>query len=267
MLSGILSTMPKSFPLFPLLALLLMGCTALDSGLSEGLERPEIASPAETESVYIAPTLPPEYTLTPTVTITPTLPPTPTPFQVASIEASPSPEGETQPTETPALFVGQWELYESRRLNAAIQFPPQLSPRDFGQSILIGDANLNDETTPLFVEIRFDSAGSYRLPEGIDATNPRNVLEGVVRELEETYTEVVLVRSIQDVNFNGINAAEVAARVRLVSGTTEQNLNWYLAVAIRDETVVRFYASSPASAGVTYISIAERIAESFYFLE
>jgi hypothetical protein len=69
------------------------------------------------------------------------------------------------------------------------------------------------------------------------------------------------------VNFNGINAAEVAARVRLVTGTAEQNLNWYLAVAIRDETVVRFYASSPASAGVTYISIAERIAESFIFLE
>jgi hypothetical protein len=255
-------------PLFLLiLSLVLLGCTAQEPPPAEAPEEGELAPSAATESIYLAPTLPPEYTLTPTVTITPTLPPTPTPFQVALVEASPTLEGATPPTETPALFVGQWELYESSRLNASLRVPPQLTPRDFGQSILLGDANLADETMPLFVEIRFDQAGSYRLPEGIDATNPRNVLEAVLRELEETYTEVTLVRSIQDVNFNGINASEVAARVRLITETTEQNLNWYLAVAIRDETVVRFYASSPTSAGVTYISIAERIAESFSFIE
>jgi hypothetical protein len=163
--------------------------------------------------------------------------------------------------------VGQWKEYESSRLSVSLRIPPQLEARDFGQSILIGNSNLETSTFPLFMEIRFDQAGSYRLPDGVDATNPRSVLEGVQRELEETYTEVQLVRPIQDANFNGINAAEFAARARLITETTEQNLNWYLAAVVRDWLVVRFYASSPADAGVTYMTVAERIADSFRFTE
>lgn len=248
-------------------SLLLQSCSALEALIPQQPAAVEIISTSPAEPVYIAPTLPPEYTLTPTVTKTPTSPPSPTPFQVVTLEATETPQNGATPTEIPVLAVGQWDIYESFRLKASLRIPPQLDARDFGQSILIGNSNLEESTFPLFMELRFDQAGSYRLPEGIDATNPRNVLEAILAELEETYTEVQLVRPIQDVNFNGIGAAEVAARARLVTATTESNLNWYLAVAIRDETVVRFYASSPSTAGVTYISVAERIADSFSLVD
>jgi hypothetical protein len=245
-------------------ALLVAGCSALGGSTPASVEIGPRVSAAPT---YIAPTLPPENTLTPTPTKTATPPPTPTPFQVVTLAATEPSGSEPTPTATPALFVGQWEEFESARLNTSIRIPPQLDARDFGQSILIGNSNLEASLYPLFMEVRFDQAGSYRLPEGIDATNPRNVLEALVHELEQTYTEVQLVRPIQDVNFNGIGAAEVSARVSLITATAETNLNWYLAVAIRDETVVRFYASSPASAGVTYMTVAGRIADSFSFIE
>jgi hypothetical protein len=250
-----------------ILALLLQSCSAVEGLLPMEPDSVDIVTTEPRKPEYVAPTLPPEYTSTPTVTRTPTSPPSPTPFQVVTIEATEEPEAKASPSATPVVFVGQWERYESTRLGAAIQVPPQLSVRDFGQSILIGNASLSENTIPLFMEIRFDQAGSYRLPEGIDATNPRNVLEAVVRELEETYTEVQLVRSIDDVTFNGINASEVAARVSLITSTAESNLNWYLAVAIQDKRVVRFYASSPASAGVTYMTVAERIADTFQMID
>ncbi len=248
----------------PIIALLLSGCSLLDQSPPASVE---IIPTSLSEPTYVAPTLPPENTPTPTPTRTRTPLPSPTPFEVVTLEVTETPGSEASSTPTPALFVGQWEVYESSRLNASLRIPPQLEGRDFGQSILIGNNDLDNSIFPLFMEIRFDQAGSYRLPEGIDATNPRNVLEAVLRELEETYTEVQYVRPIEDVNFNGIGAAEVAARVRLVTSNAEQNLNWYLAVAIRGETVVRFYGSSPASAGVTYITVAERIADSFAFIE
>jgi len=266
-LSGILTVMSRFISFLLFCTLLLQGCSALGGMINDEPAREEIVATVPPTALYLAPTFPPEYTVTPTVTRTPTLPASPTPFQIVTLEATQQPEGEALATATPSLFLGPWEPYESKRLGTAIQVPPQLQARDFGQSIVIGDADLNESTFPLFMEIRFDQAGSYRLPAGIDATNPRNVLEAIVGELEQTYTEVKFVRPIQDVNFNGINASEVAARARLVTDTAESNLNWYLAVAIRDETVVRFYASSPASAGVTYISVAERIADSFNFLD
>ena len=255
--------MIRKLPLILILMFILQGCSALGSQAPPPVE---VLSTIPPEPTYLAPTLPPEYTLTPTSTITTTPPPSPTPFEVVTLDPTETLEVEASPTVAPALFVGQWEVYESIRLNVSLRIPPELEARDFGQSILIGNSNLEASTFPLFMEIRFDQAGSYRLPEGIDATNPRNVLEALVRELEETYTDVQFVKPIQDVNFNGIGAAEVAARVRLVTDDAESNLNWYLAVAIRDETVVRFYASSPASAGVTYMTVAERIADSFAFL-
>lgn len=258
--------MPRTFFLL-LLASILSACSAIGGILPTEPASVEIVATQAPTTVYVAPTLPPEYTLTPTITITPTSPPSPTPFQIVTVEVTEDAEVEETPSPTASLLLGQWERYESTRHGVELMIPPQLEPRDFGQSILIGDVNLEESITPLFIEIRFDQAGSYRLPEGIDATNPRNVIEAVIRELEETYTEVQLVRPIQDVDFNGTPASEVAARVRLVTDTAETNLNWYLAVAIREETVVRFYASSPASAGVTYISVAERIADSFTFVE
>ncbi len=252
---------------FLLLALTLSACSAISGIIPTEPASVEIILTQALATEYIAPTLPPEYTLTPTITITPTSPPSPTPFQIVTVVATEGAEAQETPTPPPPLFLGQWERYESFRLGVELLIPPQMEASDFGQSILIGNANLEQSTIPLFIEIRFDQAGSYRLPEGIDATNPRNVLEAIINELEETYTEVQLVRPIQDVDFNGTPASEVAARVRLVTDTAETNLNWYLAVAIREETVVRFYASSPASAGVTYISVAERIADSFQFVE
>jgi hypothetical protein len=230
-------------------------------------DRVVVVATEPAESAYIAPTLPPEYTLTPTATLTPTSPPSPTPFQVVTLEATETIEGEATPTATTVLFAGQWERYESLRLGAAIRVPLELNVNDFGQSIRVGSPNLGTSEIPLFLEILFDQANSYRLPDGIDATNPRNVLEAVIDEMEQDYNEIQLVRSIQDVNFNGINASEVAARASQGNEATEFNTNLYLAVAIRDETVVRFYASSPASAGVIYMTVAERIADSFQLID
>jgi hypothetical protein len=250
-----------------LLALFLQGCSAVEDLLPTQPDGVVIVATEPSEPEYIAPTLPPEYTLTPTATRTPTSPPSPTPFQVVTLEATEEPEGESSATATPVLFAGQWERYESLRLEAAIRVPPELNAYDFGQSIRVGSPNLYTSEIPLFLEILFDQANSYRLPDGIDATNSRNVLEAVLRELEQDYNKIQLVRAIQDVNFNGINASEVAARASKGSGETEFNINLYLAVAIRDETVVRFYASSPANAGVSYITIAERIADSFQLVD
>lgn len=247
--------------------LLLQGCSALGSFLPSEPVSNEIVNTDLPEPVYVAPTLPPEYTLTPTATLSPTPLPSPTPFQVVTIEATAGPEGVTTPTTTPVLFLGPWELYESKRLGAAIFVPPELVTNDYGQSIRVGDPNIYTSEVPLFLEILFDQANSYRLPNEIDATNPRNVLEAVIRELEQEYSELQLVRPIQDVNFNGINAADVAARATVDSDNPDSVVNWYLAVAIREESVVRFYGSSPAIAGVTYFSIAERIADSFTFID
>ncbi|TFH37132.1 MAG: hypothetical protein E4G99_03285 [Anaerolineales bacterium] len=242
---------------------LLPGCSAL-SGQPDSVELAATVPPGPT---YAAPTFPPQYTLTPTVTLSPTPPPSATPFQVVTLETTEEPEAAITATAIPGLFSQAWKPYESKRLKAAILVPAQLQTRDAGQSILVGDADIHNSITPLFLEIRFDQAGSYRLPEGIDATNPRNVLEALVRELEQTYTEVQLVRTIQDVYFNATSACEVVARARLITDTSEINVNLYLAVAIQEDTVIRFYGSSPASAGVTYISAAERIADSFTLLQ
>jgi hypothetical protein len=138
---------------------------------------------------------------------------------------------------------------------------------DYGQGIRVGDPGVLSGDSLLFLEILFDQSNSYRLPDGIDATNPRNVLEAVIREVEQDFTELQLVRPIQDIYFNSIGASDVAARASLETNNSEININLYLAVAIRDETVVRFYGSSPASAGVVYITVAERIADSFSFIE
>jgi hypothetical protein len=259
--------MSRNIIIIFLAALTLQGCTVLGDLLPPEASSVEVVTTAPAELSYIAPTLPPEYTLTPTVTITPTSPPSPTPFQVVTLEITDEPDEDVTPTATTVQFVGQWELYESRRLGASIRVPTELSAYDYGQSIRVGDPDILSGNSLLFLEILFDQANSYRLPDGIDATNPRNVLEAVIRELEGDFTEFQLVRAIQDVDFNGIGASEVAARASLVTGTSEVNINWYLAVAIRDETVVRIYGSSPASAGVTFITIAERIADSFNFID
>lgn len=259
--------MSKNTIIIFLAALTLQGCTVLGDLLPLEASSVEVVTTAPAELSYIAPTLPPEYTLTPTVTITPTSPPSPTPFQVVTPEITDEPDEVVTPTATTVQFVGQWEPYESRRLGASIRVPTELSVYDYGQSIRVGDPDILSGNSLLFLEILFDQANSYRLPDGIDATNPRNVLEAVIRELEGDFTEFQLVRAIQDVDFNSIGASEVAARASLVTGTSEVNINWYLAVAIRDETVVRFYGSSPASAGVTFITVAERIADSFNFID
>jgi len=266
-LSGILSTMSRHTIVLLWTAFLLQGCSAFGSILSSEPASDKLIATRPPEPVYLAPTLPPEYTLTPTVTLTPTAPPSPTPFQVVTIEATEEAENETAPTPTPVLFLGPWESYESRRFGAALLVPPEFVTNDYGQSIRIGDPNITTSAIPLFLEILFDQANSYRLPDAIDATNPRNVLEAVIRELGQDYSEFQLVRPIQDVNFNGINAADVAARATIDSDNPESIVNWYLAVAIQEETVVRFFGSSPANAGVTYISIAERIADSFTFVD
>lgn len=258
--------MSRHIILIFLVALLLQGCAATGN-LPPEAPGVEASYTAPAEPPYIAPTLPPEYTLTPTVTKTPTSPPSPTPFQVVTLEIADELDADITPSATPVMFVGQWQIYESRRLGASIRVPPELSAYDYGQSIRVGDPDILSGNSLLFLEILFDQANSYRLPEGIDATNPRNVLEAVIRELEGDFNELQLVRPIQDVNFNSINASEVAARALLVSGSSEVNINWYLAVAIRDETVVRFFGSSPASAGVTFITIAERITDSFKFTD
>ena len=264
-LSGILIAMIRHLTILFLAAALLQGCAALGDMLSPETPDLETAQSNPTEPVYIAPTLPPQYTLTPTVTKTPSPPPSPTPFQIVTVEATEDPDADITRTATPILFAGQWETYESRSFNVSIQVPPELRVNDYGLSIRIGDADILSGDSLLFVEILFDQANSYRLPDGIDATNPRNVLEAVIEELEGDFTELQLVRPIQDVDLNGIRASDAAARAVLISGDTESNINWYLAVAVRDETVVRFYGSSPASAGATMISVAERIADSFRF--
>jgi hypothetical protein len=250
-----------------LVALLLQGCSAVEGLLPIDPPSVEIVSTVTPEPTYFAPTLPPEYTLTPTVTLTPTSPPSPTPFQVVAVEETGEPEEGAPPTATPVLFVGQWEPYESRRLGASIRVPPELDVYDYGQGIRVGDPGVLSGDSLLFLEILFDQSNSYRLPDGIDTTNPRNVLEAVIREVEQDFTELQLVRPIQDVYFNSIAASDVAARASLETSNSEININWYLAVAIHDETVVRFYGSSPASASVAYITVAERIADSFSFIE
>jgi len=246
--------------------ILAYGCSALGLPGAQPAATP-VPPTIEPQPTYVAPTLPPAYTPTPTPTRTPTPPPSPTRFAVITeeIPAEDVAEGGLAVV-TPFFFLGGWRPFESERLGVLFDIPQILEAREVGRTIHIASPESAQDPIPLEVSIDVDPAGSFRLPEGINPGDPRTVVEAMLRELEETQTEVIRIRSLNDIIIQGQPAAEVAVRTRLIQEDLEENSIWYLACIIKQETVVRIQAHSPAETGGAYLPLAERMADSFQFM-
>ncbi len=236
------------------------GSTALDS-------IPEIDRPQGTEATaYTAPTLPPVNTPTLTPTITQTLPPTPSPFTVIIID-TPTPEiALSTSIATPDFNFGGWERYETTYTRIAFDTPINMVTRDYGRLIRIGDLNFNNGGIQLFIEVQVDHAGSGYLPDGVNPYDPRSIVDGILREFEKNYTEVTMIRPVTTVNMHGYPGSDTAVRTQLSAGSGTDELIWYLAAVVHEETIVRIYAQSPASTGGTYLAFAQHMIETIEFL-
>jgi hypothetical protein len=242
----------------------LSGCSSIQNVLPGPAPIEVVASP--TSADYVAPTLPPVSTETPTATTEPTAEPSPTPFTVVSVETE-TPEATTSVgVPTPAFAFTKWERFEASRFNLSINLPDALQATVLGQNIVIESPSSAEVPIQLSLELRVDSANSFRLPDGINPADPRSVLEGVLDEIEAGYDTLSMIRPVTNVNVQGKPAAEAAARTGLGAGDTAEETVWYLAVVVNQETIVRVYASAPADSGVAYLAVAERITDSLEFL-
>jgi hypothetical protein len=138
--------------------------------------------------------------------------------------------------------------------------------RDYGRLIRIGDLDFSDDGIQLFVEVQVDNAASGYLPGDINPYDPRSVVDGILNEFETTYTDVTLIRPVANANMNGFPGADTAVRTQLTVGTGTEELIWYLAVVVHDETVVRMYAQSPASTGGASLGLAQHMIRTIEFL-
>ncbi len=236
------------------------GSTPLDSALEN--DRPQVAE----ATAYTAPTLPPANTATLAPTTTQTPRPTPSPFTVFIVE-TPTPEG-GPPTSIPILefnFEG-WERYETTYTGIAFDTPINMELRDYGRVIRIGDLDFSDDGIQLFIEVQVDNAASGYLPGDINPYDPRSVVDGILDEFEKSYTEVTLMRPVANANMNGYPGADTAVRTQLTVGSGTEELIWYLAAVVHDETVVRIYAQSPASTGGASLGLAQQLIRTIEFL-
>jgi len=225
-------------------------------------DRPQVAE----ATAYTAPTLPPANTPTLAPTTTQTPPPTPSPFTVFIAE-TPTPESGPS-TSIPTLdfnFEG-WERYETTYTGIAFDTPVNIELRDYGRVIRIGDLDFSNDGIQLFIEVQVDNAASGYLPRDINPYDPRSVVDGILNEFEKTYTDVTLIRPVANANMNGYPGADTAVRTQLTVGSGTEELIWYLAAVVHDETVVRIYAQSPASTGGTSLGLAQQMIGTIEFL-
>jgi hypothetical protein len=244
--------------------LALSGCSALQGAVSNSAPGDVAVSPIASE--FVAPTLPPAYTETPTATNEPTPEPSPTPFTVVTVEGETPEATEAGSVPTPAFAFTKWERFEANRLDLALTIPDALQATVLGRDIIIASPSNAEVPIPLSLELRVDSANSFRLPDGVNPADPRNVLEGVLKEIEATYSTITMIRSVAFIDVQGKPAAEAAAITSIGEGESAEETVWYLAVIVNQETVVRVYASAPADTGVAYLAVAERITDSLEFL-
>lgn len=217
-------------------------------------------------TAYTAPTLPPVNTPTLTPTTTQTPPPSPSPFTVVILE-TPTPESDLS-TSIPAPdfnFAG-WERYETTYTRIAFDSPIDMVIRDYGRLIRIGDLNFSDGGIQLYIEVQVDHAASGYLPDDVNPYDPRSIIDGILREFEKSYTDVSMIRPVTTVNMHGYPGSDTAVRTQLSSGSETDELIWYLAAVVHEETIVRIYAQSPASTGGTYLAFAQHMIETIEFL-
>ena len=225
-------------------------------------DRPQAAK----ATAYSAPTLPPANTATLAPTTTQTPPPTPSPFTIFIVE-TPTPESGPS-TSIPTLdfnFEG-WERYETTYTGIAFDTPINMEIRDYGRVIRIGDLDFSDDGIQVFIEVQVDNAASGYLPSDVNPHDPRSVVDGILGEFEKTYTDVTLIRPVANANMNGYPGADTAVRTQLTVGSGTEELIWYLAAVVHDETVVRIYAQSPASAGGASLGLAQHMIGTIEFL-
>lgn len=247
-----------------IITLSLSGCSVLQGALSQPGSVDVASSP--TSSEYVAPTLPPVNTATPTASPEPTAEPSPTPFTIVTVESGTPETTEDAAFPTPVFTFSRWERFEANRFNVALNVPDTLQATVFGQDIIIASPSSAEVPIPLDLELRFDQANSYRLPDGINPADPRSVLEAILNEIEAEYDTYTLIRPVSNVDVNGKAAAEAAVRTALGEGESIQETLRYLAVIVNQESIVRIYASAPADTGSAYLVIAERITDSLEFL-
>jgi hypothetical protein len=252
--------------LFGIGALILSGCSVFEGNTTLDSE-PETdrVQVAET-TAYTAPTLPPVNTPTLAPTTTRIPPPTPSPFTVVIVE-TPTPEsGPSTSIPTSDFNFGGWERYETTYAGIAFDTPINMVTHDYGRLIRIGDPNFSDEGIPLFVEFQVDHANSGYLPDGINPSDPRSIMDGILREFDKTYTEVTMIRNVTNMNVHGYPGSNTAVRTQLTDGSGTDELIWYLAAVVHEETIVRIYAQSPAITGGVYLSFAQHMMETIEFL-
>lgn len=236
------------------------GSTPLDS-IAE-IDRPQVAE----ATAYTAPTLPPVNTPTLAPTMTQTPPPSPSPFTVVIVDTPTLESGPSTSIPTPDFNFGGWERYETSYTRIAFDTPINMVVRDYGRLIRIGDPNFSDEGIQLFIEFQVDQSTSAYLPAGINPSDPRSVIDGILREFEKNYTVVTMIRPVTNVNMHGYPGSDTAVRTQLSVGLEIDELIWYLAAVIHEETIVRIYAQSPASTGGTYLAFAQHMIETIEFL-
>jgi hypothetical protein len=252
--------------LVAILILTCSGCSVFDGGTPLDSTQ-ENDHPQGTEATaYTAQTLPPANTptLTPTKTQTPR--PTPSPFTVFIVDTS-TPEG-GPPTFMPTsdFNLEGWERYETTYRRIAFDTPISMEIRDYGRFIRIGDPDFSDDGIRLYIEVQVDNTASSYLPSGVNPHDPRSVVDGILSEFAKSYTEVSLIRSVNNANMNGYPGADTAVRTQLAGGSGTEELIWYLAAVVHDDTVVRIYAQSPASTGGASLGLAQHIIGTIEFL-
>ena len=236
------------------------GSTPPDS--THETDAPQVAE----ATAYTAPTLPPVNTATLAPTTTQTPPPTPSPFTIFIVE-TPTPESGPSTSISPLDFNFEgWERYETSYTGIAFDAPINMEIRDYGRVIRIGDPDFSDNGIQLFIEVQVDNASSGYLPGDVNPHDPRSVVNGIINEFEKTYTEVTLIRQITNTNMNGYPGVDTAVRTQLSVGSGTEELIWYIAAVVHDETVVRICAQTPASTGGASLGLAQHMIRTIEFL-
>jgi len=256
---------PRLMALISLLSL--TACGSIDA-VGTNLQSNPPPHSTEPHTTYAAPTLPPAYTATPTITRTPRPSITPTPFIVAALEPSPTGGTESLPAPTIASAFGPWERVEDTYLDISVEIPPGTSAVRNGRSLLISAGEVDPGTPALEIELRVDAAIASRFPQGVDPTNALSVLDGMLRDVESSQTILSVIRPSKEAALGDNPGASAAIRSRYANDEPSEVTLWYLAAIVhQEETVVRILASTPESAGVTGLALAERVAGSVRFLE
>ncbi|MEA1978246.1 MAG: hypothetical protein U9N80_10155, partial [Chloroflexota bacterium] len=209
-----------------LLIITISGCSVF-GGNAPLTPVPENDRPQAAEATaYTAPTLPPANTPTLAPTTTQTPPPTPSPFTVF-IADTPTPEGgpSTSIPTTDFNFEG-WERYETTYTRIAFDTPINMVIRDYGRLIRIGDPSFSDDGIQLFIEVQVDHAASGYLPGDVNPYDPHSVVNGILGEFEENYTDVTLIRPVTNANMNGYPGADTAVRTQLTVGSGTEEFIW-----------------------------------------